>query len=298
MAVGDLQAGSAGIRKEVIDSIVKQTAARTYKFKQACAIVPTSAWTNDFFREDLTVLAGQTGNSFRGVRPGAAFPQASINVERVSGEIIAFKAEENIPWETGRASQFDIQARTVIRLTEGIVKEVDDYIWEELTESRTMTGVIQSFAILNHRHWNVASAAIIDDVKKASQLISTNGNYDTTNLICFISPRDERSIMNYIADKGAQWMPAAQDAMRNGTIGQIAGVTFVTSQSVTASYALVVKPKTCATIQEFVPLTTNITDDPLKSWRLRVVEELQVQLTDPKAIVLIKDTQGSADNLS
>ena len=293
MVEGDLKQGSKGLDKLTIDSMVKQIAARTYKFKQALAIVSTSSLSNTFFREDLTVPVGQTGNSFKGVPFGANFPQASINVKKVPGEVIKFAAEENIAWETVRGSQIDIQARTVIRITEGIVKAVDDHIWDELTESQAGTGIIQSFAVF--AGWNESSAAIVDDVKKASQLISTNGNYDTSNLLCFISPRDERSVMNYIADKGAQWQEPATDALRNGTIGKIANVTFVTSQSVTASYALVVKPKTCATLQQFVPLTTDTTDDPLKSWRLRVVEELQVQLTDPKAIVLMNDTQRGAN---
>ena len=292
MVVGDLQHGSAGLHKEVIDSMIKQTAARQYKFKQAVAIVSTSGIDNTFFREDLTVPTGPSGNSFEGVPFGANFPQASINVAKVTGTITKFAVEENIAWENIKGSQVDIQARTIIRLTEGIVKQVDDHIWAGLTEDRGLAGVIQSFAVPFGRFWNVASAAIIDDVKRAAQLISTNGNYDTDNLMCFISPRDERSIMNYIADKGAQWTQPATDALRNGHIGTIAGVKFITSNSVTASYALVVKPKTCATWQQFVPLTTNVTDDPLKSWRLRVVEEGQLQLTNPKAIVLISKTQS------
>ena len=86
-------------------------------------------------------------------------------------------------------------------MTEGVVKAVDDQIWDDLTESRALNGVIQSFAIVDGRFWDVSSAAIIDDLMKAKQLISENGNYDTSNLMCFISPRDERSIKNYLATR-------------------------------------------------------------------------------------------------
>ncbi|KKK89131.1 hypothetical protein LCGC14_2736190, partial [marine sediment metagenome] len=177
------------------------------------------------------------------------------------------------------------------------VKTVDDENWEDLTEGRTLTGRIQSFAIVftgneAHGRWDQASAAIVDDMMKASELISTNGNYDVGNLICFVSPRDNRSLKNYIADKGAQWQGPATDVLTNGRTGKIAGIQIVESNSVTASYALVVKPKTCATWKSLVSLRTNTTDDPFKSWRVRIVEEGVTELTDPLAIVLIGNTQS------
>ena len=125
---------------------------------------------------------------------------------------------------------------------------------------------------------------------KASELISTNGNYDVGNLICFISPRDRRAIANYVADKGAQWEGPATNVLVNGSVGKVAGMTLVESNSVTASYALVLKPKTCATWHELVSLRSTTVDDPYKSLMLRVVEEGSLILTDPLAIVLIGGT--------
>ena len=49
------QTGSLTLRKELVDSMVKQIAARAYKFKQAVAIVPTNAWKNTFFREQTDI---------------------------------------------------------------------------------------------------------------------------------------------------------------------------------------------------------------------------------------------------
>ena len=77
-----------GIRAEVVDAMVKQTAERTYKFKQACAIVTTSAWKNTFFREDTTVLTGASGNSQKGIPRGANFPQAVVKWTELSVRIV------------------------------------------------------------------------------------------------------------------------------------------------------------------------------------------------------------------
>jgi len=296
---------STVLRKEVVDSMVKQTAARTYKFRQALAVVPTSAWTNTFFREDLTVLSGAFGLGVE-IPRGANFPQASPKWEEVSTRIIKFGLESNIPWESILSSDFNVQSRTIIRITEGVVKGVDDRQWDGLTQAskdndRLPGGDagnirIQSFALLYDKSWNGGSSAIIDDIFRASELIATKGNYDVSNLICFISPRDKRSILNYMANKGSQWMPIATDIAKNGRIGRIAGVTLVESQSVTASYALVVKPKTIATWKALVPLRSTTIEDPYKSLTIRVVEEGVLELTDPLAAVLIKGTQKAEES--
>jgi len=286
-----LESGTTAIRAEVIDSMVKQIAAQTYKFKQACAIVPTSAWKNTFFRENPTVLAGASGNATKGIPRGANFPQATVSWEEVSVRIVKYGLEDNIAWEDILSNDINIQARTVIKLTQGVVKAVDDEIWDSLTEDRALQGRIQSFAVTASRFWNYSSAAIIDDLMRASQMIGDKF-YDTSDLMCFVNPFEKRQIMNYLADKGAQWMPVATDIVQNGNIGKVAGVTIIESPSVTTSYALVVKPKTCATWKELVSLRSTTVEDPYKSLKIRVVEEGVLELTDPLAVVLIGGLRG------
>ena len=285
----DLQHGSVGLRSEVIDSMVKQVAARTYKFKQACAIVPTNAWKNTFFREQTTVPAGASGNATSGIPRGAAFPQYTIGWDEISVRITKFGLEENIAWEDILSNDINVQARTIIRLTEGVVKSVDDIIWDGLTESRAPS-LVNTFSLV--AHWDEASAAIIDDLMRASQLIAED-NYDVSDLMCFVSPKDKRSIMKYLTDKGAQFPSLATNVAENGRIGNLAGITIVESNSVTASFALVVKPKTCATWKELVSLRSVTTEDPLKSVRIRVAEEGVLELTDPSAVCLIVNTQNA-----
>lgn len=290
--MGDIQHGGTerALRAEVVDSMVKQIAEASYKFKQALAIVPTSAWKNTFFREDTTILSGPSGNSQKGIPRGANFPQAVVKWTEISVRIVKHGLEDNIPWEDIISGELNVQARTVIKLTEGVVKSVDDDIWDTLTESRAPVA-IQSYALV--ARWNETSAAIIDDLMAAASLIAQK-NYDTSDLMCFVSPRDKRSIMAYLVGKGAQFPSIATDVATNGRIGTIAGVTLVQSNSVSASFALVVKPKTCATWKELVPLQSTTVEDPYKSLKIRVVEEGVCELTDPLAVVLIKNTQGGA----
>ena len=288
-----MEVGVTALRKEVVDAMVKQIAEPSYKFKQAVTVVSTNAWKNTFFREDTTMSSGPAGNLFKGVPWGANIPQSDTTWQEVSTRIVAHKVETNIPWEQIISEEINVQARTIIRRTREIVKSVDDDIWSGLTENGSPS-LIQTFNI-GTRCWDESSAAIIDDILRASQLIgAANANYETNDLMCFVSPKDKRSIMTYLVGKGAQFPSIATGIAENGRIGTLAGVTLVESNSVTASWALVVKPKTCATYKQLVALTSDTTLDPLKSWRIRIAEEGVLELTDPLAIVAIRGTQRTA----
>lgn len=288
----DIQTGTInkGIRKEVVDAMVKQTAAQAYKFKQAVAIVSTNAWKNTFFREDPDVLTGQSGNVISGIPRGANFPQQTTKWEEVSVRIVKYGLEDSIPWEDIISGDINVQSRILIKLTQGVVKAVDDAIFNSLSENLAASR-IQSYAITLGRYWSASSAAIIKDVFTAKALIAKK-NYDVGDLICFISPDDSTNILTFLADKGAQFPQLAADVVRNGQIGKIGNVTFIESNSVPASYALLVKPKTCATYKELVPLSSTTIEDPYKSLKIRVVEEGTIELTDPLSVVLIKGTKA------
>lgn len=301
MALYDTQSGSSPIRAEVVDSMVKQIAERAYKFKQAVAIVPTSAWKNTFFREQTDIPAGQTGNATKGIPRGANFPQYALSWQEVSVRIVKHGLEDNIPWEDILSDDINVQARTIIRLTEGVVKSVDDDIYSSLTEAQTgasigtATLVIQSYAIDQGAtgRWDETSASIVNDFMQASRLIA-EANYDTSDLICFINPYQHQYLIKYLSDKGAQYPSISQDVTTNGRIGRLAGINLVVSNSVSTSFALVVKPKVCGTYKELVSLRSTTVDDPYKSVKVRVVEEGVVELTDPLAVCLISNTQKNS----
>ena len=147
--MGNSQVGEIILRKETVDAMVKQIAARQYKFKQAVAIVPTSAWKNTFSREDQTIPFGRTGNDTAGIPRGANFPQYALEWEEVSVKIVKHGLEDNIPWEDLLSDDINVQARTIIKLTSGVTKSVDDDIWNSLTQNdlSDSTIVVQSFAI-------------------------------------------------------------------------------------------------------------------------------------------------------
>ena len=285
--VFDLEVGSADMRKQLFDNIVKGFAVREYKFKQAVTISNTAAWKNFFFRELPTPLTGQAGRKIKGIPRGAAFPQRTVEWQRVQAVIEKYGLEDNIFWEDLVSNDIDVRNRTLFRIAEGVAKSVDDQIWDVLTESQVAVNIQE---VVIGGGWNESSAAIIDDLMQAKQLIAEK-NYSTSNLMCFISPRDHRSIIKYLTDKGAQFPSIGEDMATNGRTGKLAGIQLIMSNSVTTSFALVVVPKICATWKALAPLTTVTKEDEGKSLLIRSFEAGVTQLTDPNACVLLTGTE-------
>ena len=298
-----LEAGSKALDKEVIDAMVKQIQLRTFKFKQAVSIVPTSGLSHVFIREDPLILTGGANAPIEGTPFGADFAKMRPKWEERTVRIVPFKAEDNIAWETLKGSVIDIQARTVIKLTEAVVKAIDDYIYGEVTEDATDESLgagvggfdqsleVQSFSLAADNYWNGTSAAIVNDIGACRTLLS-DANYDDSNALLFVSPRDHQSIMTYVHDKGAQYNSFGEDVAKNGRVGRLGGVTIVETPTVNASFALMLVPKICATYNEFESLKSTTINDPFKSITIRIVEEGSISLTDPLAVVVIRGTQG------
>lgn len=286
----DQQVGTANVRAQIFDGVVKGFATQSYKFKQAVTVSSTGAWKNYFFRESPDALTSPTGNNIRGIPRGAAFPQAVVQWERVLATIEKYGLEDNIHWEDLISNDIDVRDRTLFRIAEGVVRSVDDAIWAGLGGTGVVSG-IQSFSVVN-RSWNDSSAAIIQNLMRAKRLIGEK-NYDTSNLMLFVNQRDHASIVGYLADKGAQFPTIGADMASNGRAGSIVGMQIVVSNSVSASNALVVVPKVCGTWRELVPLQTNTTEDWGKSARVRAMEWGTLQLTDPSAVCLIIGTQSA-----
>lgn len=290
------EVGTANLRAEVVDRVIKGFATASYKFKQACTISGMNAWKGTFFRETSTALTanattGDTAQTIRGLPRGANFPQAVVTWTEVPSYQEKYGLEDSIFWEDILTNDVDVQARTMFRIAEGVAKAVDDEIWTCLTDGRAPTAGVQTLVIAQTKGWEGTSAAIIDDLMNAKQKIAEY-NYNTENAMCFISPRDHRSIVTYLTGKGAQFPEIGQAMATNGRAGILVGIQLVVSNSVAASKALVVIPKICATWKEAVTLQSTVVQDAYKGVKIRAVEIGKTQVTDPNAIVLISNTQN------
>lgn len=282
------------LRRQLFDGTVKGFAAKDYKFKQAVLISPTSAWKNYFWRETSDPITDTTLNASKGIPRGADFPQGSPTNTRVLSTIEKYGFEDKIPWEDLISDEVNVRERTSFRISERVTKSVDAEIYSVLSEGNTAVNIqeveITGSAALA-RTWDVASAQIMDNLMEAAQKISEK-NYPIDNLMLFVTPRDYRSIMHYIYEKGAQAPKAGEAIAGNGRVAGFGPIkTIVVTDTVTTSFALVVVPKRCATWKALKPLNTVTIEDPMKDLTVRSAEMGVTQLTDPKCVVQIKGTQ-------
>lgn len=289
----DQEVGNVPIRSQFFDKVLKQTVMRKYKFKQALSIQTTSAWNNFFYRQSQAVLDAASGNPIKSLPRGANFPQATVQYERINALVQKYGLEDNLNWEDIISNDIDVQTRTIVKIGEGIVKAVDDEIFNVLTTDVDR----QTLSITAGKYWTAQgvgaglSAAIIADLMEAKRLI-IDADYDVDNLMVFLNPRDHSALTDYLTSKGAQFPKIAENLVSgNGNVGSMLGFNFIVSRSVTASEALVVIPKMVGTWRQLVPLQTNTKVDEFKSVRVRAVEVGITQVFEPKAIVHITGTQ-------
>lgn len=281
------EVGSSNLRAEFVDSTVKGFAERMYKFKQALTISSTSAWKNTFYLESPNPLQNAGGLSTK-VPRGAQPPQGDVKWDKQSVYIDKFFYEGIILWEDIMNDSIDTQARTLYRIAEKVTKDVDDTIYAGLVGASG----IQTVTIAAGKQWSGQSAAIIDDIHNGLALISSS-NYDTSNCMLFTNPRDRRSIMRWLSDKGAQFPSVSENIATNGFVGKLAGVDLIVANSVVASEALLLVPKICATWHSSVPFSTKVIEEPFVSLKIRAVEEGALAVTDVNAIVRIVNTRGT-----
>lgn len=304
-------AATAKLRSSFYDKTVKGVVERSYKFKNSLTIVTTSAWKNFFYREKSGVLTDPSSSNtpMGGIPRGAAFPQANVEWDRIETVITKFGMEDTIPWEDTLTDDIDVRNRTLIKIGERVAKQVDDSIWAALGGNITVLGtdtsgnahagqskLTASFAIHKKREWSSSAiATILDDLMLAKQTIGEL-YYPTNNLQLWINERDHRSIVRYLSDKGAQFPDISVKVTNSGVISNLAGFNIIVSNSVTASNALVVVPKRCATWKQLVPIKTTSIEDPYINTKIRTVEEGVTQLTDPGCVVRIMGTDGRSAN--
>ena len=280
--------GQVDVRKQLINAELKGFAEALYKMKQVVTIATTGAWRNDYFRESPSVLTAGRSRSVKGIPRGAAFPQVTETWEKVRTDIEKYGAESSIAYEDIISGEVNVRDRTLFRVAEAVTYSVDSQIYAGLSGDSS----IQSFTIaggVGGKTWDASSAAIMDDLEYAEQLIGTY-NYDTSNLFVLVNLRDKRSVMAYLLAKGAQIPQITNDKVGNGIVGKLGNKTFVVSPVVATSTALVVAAKVCATWKELMPLTSDVQTEPLKDVRIRAAEYGVLQVTDPKSIVKINNT--------
>jgi len=279
------------IRGLDIDKAVKGFALAEYVFKSDCTQSSTSADSIRWYQETAADLTATAPSYVANISPLSGFPTLEVSWTRQTSYIKKFAAEGFISMEDMKSADVDVVARTLLRLTRSVVKQVDTAIWDVMSENRT---VVNINSVTTNAAWNVASwtgVDIIEDLMDAKYQISLN-NYSPEGASLYLSPLDYKSMVTWlISSKGSSIPNFSSEKVSTGTVMQLLGLNIKVSPNVTASYALVIVPQQACTWKSYTDTTSRAIEEPGIGTKFRVWELGIPYLTDPKAVCLIKDTQ-------
>jgi len=284
----------AEIRGLDIDKLAKGFAEESYVFKNDCQVSACSADEIRWYQKTAGTLTATAPSYISNTSPLSVPTTLEVSWTRNTSYVKEYKVEGFISERDIKTADLDVLATTIRDLTLAITKAVDSDIWDVMTESQSPSN-IQTFATTAQGgdQWDAASYAadIVKDLMYAKKLI-WDYNYNPEGASLYVSPKDYTSIVNWlISGKGSSIPGFSSEKITSGVVMQLLGLNIKVSNNVTADYALVVVPQRATTFKQLTPTTAVTIKDPLLGTKVRVKEEGIAYNTDPKAIVLITDTQ-------
>lgn len=289
------KSGMAEIRGIDIDKLAKGFADEEFIFKQFLTVTDTSAREIRWYQKtsgvlDSTDTTALTASRIVGVGELALPEVVEQSWTRQTSYVKKYFVES--PWlsnEDIKDSDVDILATNVRDLTRAVAFQVDKRIFNILTESLSPSTISTSAAV--GTGWDdTTNGNPILDLLSGSAAIRAQG-YDISNLVCIINPIEYKNLMNFlISVKGSSIPSFSSGKAESGVLTTLLGIRIVVSNNATTDNALLFVPQRAATWKTFTAITAQKKEEVGIGVKIRVWEEGEAILTDPKCVHLITDT--------
>ena|SRR3990167_3888165 len=281
----------ADIRTLDIDKTVKGFAELEYVFKKYCNVSSTNGDSIRWYKKTAGDLTATAPSVISNVSPLSLPATLEVSWTRLTSYPRKYFVEGFMSMEDMKTADVDVYAQTLRDLTRAIVKAVDARIWDIGTESRTVVDLVTVATTVGGGTWNdETNGNPVKDLLRAQNLIAVEG-YDIGNLVLFVSPLDYESLMFYIYRKGAQATGWGAAVLESGQMTKILNMDVVVSPQVTADYAAIWTKGRTVTWKTLVDTTAVSIVNQGIGTNIRVWEEGEALLTDPKSGCLITNTQ-------
>ncbi len=277
------------IRGLDIDKLVKGFALTEYIFKSMVTVSSTSGDSIRWYQETAADLTATTPSVVANISPLSTFPTLEVTWTRQTSYVRKYAAEGFISMEDIKSADIDVLARTMLRLTRAVVKQVDSRIYDVMTESQSPSSI--GTAAATGTGWDdTTNGNPILDIMAAKQNIAEN-NYNPEGGIIAMNPKNQKDLMNYLINvKGSSIPQFASQKVQTGVVMEMLGMRVVVSNNVVADSVFVGLPARACTWKSHTDTTAKAIADPGVGTKLRVWEMGEGLLTDPKAAYLITDT--------
>jgi hypothetical protein len=289
-------AGQADIRGLDIQKLAVAYENEVSIFKKMVRNASTSAREIRWYQKTAGVIATPTTTAITGTLIantdfGAKPAIAQSSWTRQTSYVRKYFVESPfIPEEDIKDSDIDVLAGNLRDLVEAVEYQIDQRIWNILTESQSPSNINTNASTAA---WNAASGQDpVEDIMEGIENIRTQTHRPLTNGYLFLSPKDHKSLLVWlITTKGSSVPAFASNRVQDGVVMEILGLKVVVSTNVTADYALIADPEQACVWKSFVPITTAIITEDGIGRKIRVWEEGEAILEKPKYCNLITNTQ-------
>lgn len=296
--VADGTGGSAQqfIRGIDIDKLAKGFADEENVFKAFVTVSKTKAremrWyqkTSGFIKPATTV--GLTGNLIDNVAEKARPYVAEQTWTRNTSHIRKYMVES--PWisiEDIKDNDVTMLATNVRDLTRGVDRRVDFRIYDIITEGQSPSNILSTNSVDGWDQINTANPIL--DILNGQQLVRAQG-YNSKELILVMNSIEHKFLINWlITVKGSSIPEFSSAQLDKHVVMNILGNRVIVSENAPSDSVAQWIPNRSATWRSFMAMTAVVLDDPGLGKKIRVWEEGDCILTDPKSVHLIKDTIG------
>lgn len=276
--------GQAEIRGLDIDKLLLGFADEEIVFKRHVKQTTTSAREMRWYQKTSGLIAvtspAVTANVAELAKPFTYEQTSTRNTSYVRKYMVESPiiSEEDI-----KDSDIDVLAMNVRDLVRRIEADVDVRIYNVITEDQTAVNINTAAATAA---WN-NSPNIIKDLMNGKTLIRQQG-YNPEGAVCAMTPAAHSLMIQYLIDTKGSSIPAfASEKIETGVVMNLLGLNILVSQNVVSGSIAIWIPNTSATWKTFSPLKSALIEEKLIGTTIRVSEEGEAILHDPKSVFLL-----------
>ena len=295
-------AAEKDIRGIDIDKLVKGFGELLPTFKNYVSVSKASSREIRWYRKGLSLAtamnpltATTTTGMTRDLMANTSFKSRPTVVEQAwerqtSNVRKYFVTSPLITNEDIKDSDVDVFAGNIRELVKAINFKIDRRIYDIITEATTSgtpnpTNVNFTAATAA---WSIdATANPVIDLLNAKQEIRASG-YNPEGAICLMNPLEEKNLINWlIMVKGSSIPGMATEKIKSGVLTGLLGLDIKVSEQATADFVITFVKDRAATWKTFAPIRSAIIDEPLIGKTVRVMEEGEGFLSDPRAVHIL-----------
>jgi hypothetical protein len=281
--------GQAEIRGIDIDKLAKGFADEENVFKQLCTVNSTDARELRWYKKttgfiDSADTTSITASQIANVSSRSLPVVAEQSWTRQTSYVRKYFVESPmISMEDVKDTDIDILATNVRDLVRGVERQVDKRIYDVAAAGVGNT----TAATVTWDNGTQANVNIVKDLLVAKKKIRAAG-YDPEGAFLLLTSNDhELMLTNLIFTKGSSIPNFASEKMGNGVVMDILGLKVIVSENVDSDEAMVIVGGRALTWKSFMPITSVVMDEPGIGKKIRVWEEGECLMTDPKAAAAI-----------